>query len=171
MRNQWKKLCLVSVVLALAACGNISRVNSDGTSDNPIWPQLSDATEKHNGSVGTWPNWENVRALKKGMSKEQIMHLVGHPHFLEGFLGVREWDYVFNYRENDADKTCRLKILFDKHMTAQTYLWLPENCHEHARETAIQPKTEEAKTVEQKAVAKSTKNQPSAKVKAPAESK
>ena len=41
---------------------------------------------------------------------------------------MREWNYVFHYREAGEIKTCQYKILFDKHMNAQTFHWLPEGC-------------------------------------------
>ena len=40
----------------------------------------------------------------------------------------REWDYLFNYRENGEHKTCQYKILFDKDKNAQSFFWLPEGC-------------------------------------------
>ena len=63
-----------------------------------------------------------------GMNKDQIYELIGRPHFQEGLYGVREWDYLFNYRENGEHKTCQYKILFDKDKNAQSFFWLPEGC-------------------------------------------
>ena len=62
------------------------------------------------------------------MNKDQIYELIGRPHFQEGLYGVREWDYLFNYRENGEHKTCQYKILFDKDKNAQSFFWLPEGC-------------------------------------------
>jgi len=58
----------------------------------------------------------------------QIYELIGRPHFQEGLYGVREWDYLFNYRENGEHKTCQFKILFDKDKNAQSFYWMPEGC-------------------------------------------
>ena len=60
------------------------------------------------------------------MNKDQIYELIGRPHFQEGLYGVREWDYLFNYRENGEHKTCQFKILFDKDKNAQLFYWMPQ---------------------------------------------
>ena len=115
--------------LALAACGSLSKVTKEGTTDNPIWPDAEKTTLRHSGTQnGTWPNWDNVRTIEAGMNIDQIYELIGRPHFNEGLYGVREWNYVFHYREAGEIKTCQYKILFDKHMSAQTFHWLPEGC-------------------------------------------
>lgn len=115
--------------LALAACGNLSKVSREGTTENPIWPDAAKTTFRHNGTQhGSWPNWDNVRQIEAGMNKDQIYNLIGRPHFQEGLYGVREWDYLFNYRENGEHKTCQYKILFDKNKNAQSFFWLPEGC-------------------------------------------
>lgn len=67
--------------------------------------------------------------VEAGMGKKQLYELIGRPHFAEGLAGVREWDYVFNYRENGEHKTCQFKILFDKNMIAQNFFWLPNGCN------------------------------------------
>ena len=45
------------------------------------------------------------------MNKDQIYQLIGRPHFREGLYGVREWDYLFNYREDGELKTCQYKTV------------------------------------------------------------
>ncbi|MDH2923982.1 SmpA/OmlA family protein [Nicoletella semolina] len=121
---------LSSMAVAVAACGNLSDVSDEGTTTNPIFPNLEDynlGTE--DTQRGTWPNWENVRQVERGMNKHQLRTLIGSPHFEEGLYGVREWDYLFNYRENGEHKTCQFKVLFDKNMTAQSFFWYPNGCN------------------------------------------
>ena len=127
---KFSKLILpLAAALALAACGNLSKVSKEGTTDNPVWPNPEKTTYRHNGSQhGSWPNWDNVRMIEAGMNKDQIYELIGRPHFNEGLYGVREWDYLFNYRENGEHKTCQYKILFDSKWNAQSFFWLPEGC-------------------------------------------
>ncbi len=68
--------------LALAACGNLSKVTKEGTTDNPIWPDAEKTTLRHSGTQnGSWPNWDNVRTIEAGMNKDQIYELIGRPHF------------------------------------------------------------------------------------------
>lgn len=131
------KLMLPLVAAAtLAACGNLSHVSRDGTTDNLVWPNPEKTTFRHNGTQnGSWPNWDNVRMVEAGMNKDQIYELIGRPHFKEGLYGVHEWDYLFNYRENGEHKTCQYKILFDKDMNARSFFWLPEGCGPKPKET------------------------------------
>lgn len=123
---------LLSAVAAttLAACGNLSKVTDEGTSDNLVWPKIDESVFNHDGSqFGSWPNWDNVRMVERGMNKDQLYNLLGRPHFSEGLYGVREWDYAFNYRENGVHKICQYKILFDKNMNAQSFFWYPNGCN------------------------------------------
>lgn len=123
-------LCLTAAAVALAGCfGTLSKVADDGTSNNLVWPKIEDTKFNYGDFRGSWPNWDNVALLEAGMDKYQIYNLIGVPHFSEGLAGVREWDYVFNYRENSVHKTCQFKILFDKHMIAQNFFWYPNGCN------------------------------------------
>ncbi len=127
-----KKLSILFLFLSLiglTACGNLSKVTAQGTAEKVIWSKIEDSSFNHDGDqFGSWPNWENLRMVEAGMNKDQLYNLLGRPHFSEGLWGVREWDYVFNYREDGVHKVCQYKILFDKQMNAQTFLWNPSNC-------------------------------------------
>ncbi|TCV83328.1 OmpA family protein [Testudinibacter aquarius] len=119
----------LAVAVALAGC-RLSDVKSDGTTDQPVWPKVEDAGVNFSGSqYGIWPNWDNVRMIEKGMNKDQLYYLIGRPHFSEGLFAVREWDYVFNYRQNGEHKICQYKVLFDKDMNAQSFFWKPTGCN------------------------------------------
>ena len=75
----------VIAALTLAACGNLSKVSKEGTTDNPVWPDAAKTTFRHDGTQhGTWPNWDNVRQIEAGLNKDQIYELIGRPHFQEG---------------------------------------------------------------------------------------
>ncbi|WP_430929625.1 OmpA family protein [Mannheimia indoligenes] len=129
-RDLFRTFLFSSVALAVTACGNLSKVSDEGTTENPVFPKISESEFNHDGSqFGSWPNWENVRQIEKGMNKDQLYNLIGRPHFEEGLYGVREWDYAFNYRENGVHKICQYKILFDKNMNAQSFFWYPNGCN------------------------------------------
>ena len=124
-----KALAVSAVVFAVSACGNLSDVSKDGTTDNPVFPKIEKSVFNHDGSqFGSWVNWDNVRQIERGMNKDQIYNLIGRPHFSEGLYGVREWDFVFNYRENGQHKVCQYKVLFDKNMNVGEQWWLPNGC-------------------------------------------
>ncbi|WP_373778867.1 OmpA family protein [Glaesserella sp.] len=129
----FRGLLLSGVALAVAACGNLSDVSKEGTTDNPVFPDISKSKFNHSGSqFGSWPNWQNVRQVEAGMNKDELYNLLGRPHFSEGLYGVREWDYVFNFRENGEHKVCQFKILFDTNMNAQSFYWYPNGCNSKA---------------------------------------
>lgn len=127
-------------VATVAACGNLSKVTAQGTPEYKdvdgvqvpqlVWPHIDRSGFNHDGSqFGTWPNWDNVRMIERGMNKDQIRQLVGDPHFSEGLYGVEEWDYAFNYRENGVHKICQYKVLFDNKHNAQSFFWYPNGCN------------------------------------------
>lgn len=126
----FRSFALSAAALAVAACGNLSKVSDEGFIENPVFPKISESEFNHDGSqFGSWPNWENVRQIERGMNKDQLYYLIGRPHFEEGLYGVREWDYAFNYRENGVHKICQFKIGFDKNMNAQSFFWYPNGCN------------------------------------------
>lgn len=113
----------------LVACGNLSKVSDQGTTDQPVWPAIDISRFNSTGSqYGSWPNRDNIDLIEQGMNKDQIYNLIGRPHFSEGLFDVREWDYVFNFRENGVHKICQFKVLYDKNLDAQSFFWKPENC-------------------------------------------
>jgi outer membrane protein OmpA-like peptidoglycan-associated protein len=117
-------------ILALSGCGTstISRnVAADGSAAQAIvFPDAKDARP----AGGTFPNLENLRLIGAGMSKAQVQRLLGAPQFSEGVFGVREWDYLFNIRQDGAqDATvCQYKILFDEQKRARSFYWKPASC-------------------------------------------
>lgn len=120
----------VTALAALTACGTVSKVDDAGKTAQPVFPAVKDASMPE----GYYVNLENLGKMRPGMSKKQVMELVGHPQFSEGMIGVREWDYIFKFRQpaGQPDKVCQYKVLFDKNMVAQSFFYLPANCMEPA---------------------------------------
>jgi outer membrane protein OmpA-like peptidoglycan-associated protein len=131
MQPAIRKLSLAAVgVLAagvLAGCGTLSHgVAPDGShAQQLVWPQTSATNALHRG--GSSPVLAHVQQIQPGLSKQQVMELIGAPHFGEGF-GTREWDYLFNLRSNGAVTQCEFKILFDDHKVARSTYWNPASC-------------------------------------------
>lgn len=117
----------VAAVLTLAACASHTKVSADGTTDEPRWPKAEASTfSKHKG---TFPDPSSLAQVQAGVTKDQLYYLLGRPHYNEGFVGVREWNYLFHFRTpgqgtNDVT-TCQFKVLFDKNMYAQSFYWNP----------------------------------------------
>lgn len=120
-----------ATALAITACGNVSQnIHKDGQSaDSLVWPKVSDVTPMHRG--GTFPTRDNLIHVRAGLNKQQIADLIGFPHFSEGVWGVREWNYVFNFRDSVAGEsvvTCEFKILFNEQRIARSFYWNPSPC-------------------------------------------
>jgi OmpA-OmpF porin, OOP family len=67
---------------------------------------------------GDFVNIENLRQMKSGLSKDQVRLLLGNPHFKEGIAGVKEWNYIFNFRTGGANEehiTCQYQVHYAKH--------------------------------------------------------
>ena len=132
MGNSSYKVAALTVALLaagmLAGCGNLSHgITKDGThAQQLVWPQPSDTIALHKG--GTFPNLDNLRQVRAGLTKDQIIALIGPPHFNEGFVGVREWNYLFNFRKDGQVTQCEYKILFDENKLARSFYWHPESC-------------------------------------------
>lgn len=113
----------------LTGCGSLSHgIADDGAgAQQLVWPKPADTNALHRG--GTYPNLDNLRQVQAGLDKKQVIALIGEPHFDEGFNGVREWDYLFNFRGKDGAVTqCEYKILFDKALIARSFYWHPASC-------------------------------------------
>ncbi|MGE7137653.1 OmpA family protein [Luteibacter sp. NPDC031894] len=130
MRASFKGIAVSCIALALAGCGSYSRdIAKDGRSAAQLdWPAPANMPSLHKG--GTFPNLDNLRQVKSGLDKHQISELIGFPHFEEGVWGVREWNYLFNFRKRGTDEVvqCQYKVLFDQDKLARSFYWKPESC-------------------------------------------
>jgi OOP family OmpA-OmpF porin len=79
---------------------------------------------------GTFPNPDNLRHVAPGVTKDQLYDLLGRPHFGEGFVAVREWNYLFNFRTGHGDEyvTCQYRVVFDGQQVARQFFWKPTGC-------------------------------------------
>lgn len=131
-------IIVASLALALAACGNVSRtIARDGASAGElVWPAPDTTTPMHQG--GTFPDLARLRNVQAGLNKQQIADLIGYPHFSEGIWGVREWNYLFNFRTPGTGQVtvCQYKVLFDEKQFARSFYWKPASCAKLLEEPA-----------------------------------
>jgi len=126
-----RSLGLSLATLLLAACASHGEQRSPA-SDGPVdvdtasFPDPRHATLKE----GLFVDVDNLRLFARGMSKRQLYALLGTPHFGEGMWGVREWNYLFNFRSTPGGDyfTCQFKVDFDGKGIAQAAHWKPQAC-------------------------------------------
>ena len=133
-----------AALFVLAACGSMNKIDSQGNIVNQDvrWGNIQRTTFKTNGTQpGMWVSQSDLALLQPGMNKSQLYQLLGRPHYHEGFVGVREWNYVINFNTPDGGvKHCQLKVTFDSKMNARQFIWSPD-CQPQAKaeEPAPQP--------------------------------
>lgn len=129
------KYVLATVILAITPlhgyATSLNTLHDNGSSDTIIFPDPENAWVK--GGVN--PNLENLSKISSGMTKDNIYSLLGHPHFSEGIIRVREWDYLFNFNKdsNTTPQICQYKIIYDDDMHLRNTYWKPESCGERLK--------------------------------------
>lgn len=126
MSVNYKSLFIAGLsALVLSACGSVSKVSSEGTTDEPVWPKVERVGL--NNDMGTFPNFSSLKEVRAGMTKDQLYYLLGRPHFAEGIFGVREWDYVFHFHTpgqgTNGVTTCQFKVLYDSDRLTREFYW------------------------------------------------
>jgi len=106
------------VAVLLAGCGG-AKVRGDFPDPARAYP-----------AGGTYVSLDGLRQYAPGMNKRQLYALLGTPHFGEGMWGVREWNYLFNFRRSvgAAPIQCQFQIHFDGQGIATGQSWQPASC-------------------------------------------
>lgn len=131
MSNKWKSIlsggCLLFAALNVYAAA----------SDAVTFPERQSAWLPE----GTFINVESLRRVAPGLSKTQMYALLQEPHFSEGVFGVRQWNYIFNFRTGKGDEfvTCQYQVQFDEHKLVKATYWQDPACADFlkVKETAI----------------------------------
>lgn len=123
----FKALTVSALAAAVTACATTpTKVTKEGTTENPVWPRWDSVTFDKNR--GTFPNLASLKEVKAGMTKDQLYHLLGRPHYDEVWR-PREWNYLFHFHTpgvgTDGVTTCQFKVLFDKDKFTRSFFWNP----------------------------------------------
>ncbi|HGM5491718.1 TPA: OmpA family protein [Serratia fonticola] len=128
MMKQMKLGLLASAcaVLLLTGCTrSLSNPDAQGKTTQPVFPDKASAAR----GEGSYPDVGALAKIKPGMTKAQVYELLGVPHFKEGVMRVKEWDYIFHFPvAGGAEITCQYKVLYDSSLKVGDTHFLPENC-------------------------------------------
>lgn len=122
-----RSLGLSLAVLLFTACASHGGSRVTGAETGAVnFPEVSRASLRE----GLFVDVGSLRLFARGMSKRQVQALLGTPHFNEGMWGVREWNYLFNFRSNPEGDyfTCQFKVEFDDQGIARASHWKPQAC-------------------------------------------
>ena len=126
-------LALVSLTAyAQSAIPVSGEVVTSSENENVRFPDRSHSY-KRKGIGGDFVNVENLRNVRKGMSKEGVRRLLGNPHFNEGIAGARHWNYIFNFATGPEEHlSCQYQIEFERQenvgIVAKGIYWNTDSC-------------------------------------------
>ncbi len=117
------KTMLLSGAVALSACSSVPMMTMQ---EPTVFPSVAQSHLK------ALPRYDvsQVQKLDIGLNKDQVRHLLGNPHFREGILGNKTWNYAIGLQTPDSTEyqNCQLRIDFDKHNQVQQLRWKDQSC-------------------------------------------
>lgn len=120
-----KIFALLAAALLASGCSSMSHLSDDGKDDNVVFADVETAWLPE----GTFPSVDSLRGVARGMNKSQLYEMFGRPHFQEGFINVREWDYLFHFKREDGSVAdCQYKVLFEPNYTVRATYWKDPSC-------------------------------------------
>jgi outer membrane protein assembly factor BamE (lipoprotein component of BamABCDE complex) len=79
---------------------------------------------------GSYPNSENLGKIEPGMTKSQVVDLLGPPHFHEWVFHVRVWNYLLHFA--GTTMACQYQIVFGDDGKVVKTAWKDPACEEMA---------------------------------------
>ena len=98
-------LAAAAVVVLLAGCGSMQNVGRSVTS--VISPYRVEVVQ------GNFVSKEQVEALQKGMSREQVRQILGTP-LVSSLFHIDRWDYVFSLKRQGVEPQQRHLTVYFK---------------------------------------------------------
>lgn len=127
----WTKTTLIgalalSLPLLSGCAGDGTNIKDNGTTDEPKWHPYEKVT--FDKDKGTYPNLENLKMVRSGLTKDQLYYLLGRPQYEDGWR-PRQWNYLFHFITPGEGRggitTCQFKAVFDKDGFANGFYWHP----------------------------------------------
>ncbi|AIY41689.1 Outer membrane protein A precursor [Collimonas arenae] len=116
-------------------CLAFASINALAADDGTVkFPDADSASLKE----GTFVNIDNLRQVIPGLSKNQMYALLQEPHFSEGVFGVRQWNYIFNFRTGKGYEfvRCQYQVQFDDHKLVKATYWKDPACADFLKQPA-----------------------------------
>jgi outer membrane protein assembly factor BamE (lipoprotein component of BamABCDE complex) len=88
------------------------------------FPKMGDGWTDHYIDMAA----QTARQLVEGMTREQVYHLLGEPHYNEG-IGAKTWNYSFalHHSKATAPVNCDLQLLYKQGRIVRIH-WKTEDC-------------------------------------------
>ncbi len=133
-----------ALCIAMLACASFS-VNAAADTE-VTFPDPKSTYLKTGDFIGI----DHVKRITTGLTKDQVRVELGNPHFNEGIVGIRVWNYIFNFYTGNGNEyvTCQYMVKFDKDYRVESTHWKDSKC-----EGLLNPPVQEAKAVEEPAPA------------------
>lgn len=127
-----KKLPLgTALVMSLMLSGCSGMSGGDG------FPDPNDAYMQG----GTLETSRAIQTVQPGMTKDQVRDLLGNPHFSEGLINVRTWDYLFDLSDHGSPGSmmCQFQLTFDGAMRVEEMRWRTAKCATRYSTIQVEP--------------------------------
>lgn len=104
--------------------------------DSLSWPDKSTSWVKE----GVFIPPVALAAIRPGLTKDDVRNTISYPHFREGFIGVREWNYLVRFR-TDQNSTnaveCQYQVQFDETNRVVSTHWKDPACEEYLKPLTV----------------------------------